>query len=39
MASLNDGENRNAEELLLEAIELDPQFAEAYETLASTYWR
>ncbi len=38
-ASLNDGEDRNAEELLLEAIELDPQFAEAYETLASTYWR
>jgi len=37
-ASLNDDKKRNAEELLLEAVELDPNFAEAYELLADTYW-
>ena len=29
---------QDAEELLLKAIELDPEFAEAYEILAFTYW-
>jgi TolB-like protein len=36
-ASLNDLEYWNAEEILLEAIELDPNFAEAYELLVATY--
>jgi TolB-like protein/DNA-binding winged helix-turn-helix (wHTH) protein len=31
-------EQKRAEELLLEAIKLDPNFAEAYELLASAYW-
>ena len=30
---------QDAEELFLQAIELDPKFAEAYELLAATYWR
>jgi tetratricopeptide (TPR) repeat protein len=37
-ASLNAFELRGAEEILLEAIELDPNFAEAYELLAYCYW-
>ena len=37
-ASLNVFEYRNAEKLALEAIELDGNFAEAYELLAFTYW-
>ncbi len=37
-ASFNAYEARDAEELLLKAIELDPKFAEAYELLAYTYW-
>jgi len=37
-ASLNVFEYRNAEEILLEAIELDPNFAEAYELLAYCYF-
>jgi TolB-like protein len=37
-ASLNVFEYQNAEEILLEAIELDPKFAEAYELLAYCYW-
>ncbi len=38
-ASANTYEYRNAEELLQQAIELDPKFAEAYELLAFTYWK
>jgi TolB-like protein len=37
-ASLNVYKRRDAEEFLLQAIELDPKFAEAYEWLAYTYW-
>jgi len=37
--SLYTWELRDAEELFLQAIELDPKFAEAYELLAATYWR
>ncbi len=37
-ASLNKFEARDAEELLQQAIELDPNFAEAYELLAFSYW-
>jgi TolB-like protein len=37
-ASLNVFEYRNAEKIALEAIELDGNFAEAYELLAFTYW-
>ena len=37
-ASLNAGESRDAEEFVLSAIELDPEFAEAYELLAYCYW-
>jgi TolB-like protein len=37
-ASFNAYEARDAKELLLKAIELDPKFAEAYELLAYTYW-
>jgi len=36
--SLNDLARQNAKELLLEAVEFDPQFAEAYELLAYCYW-
>ena len=36
--SLNAWEFRDAEEILLKAVELDPQFAEAYEMLAISYW-
>ena len=38
-ASLNVFGPRDAEEFLLQAIELDPEFAEAYELLAAAYWR
>ena len=38
-ALLNDFEVRGVEKLLLEAIDRDPNFAEAYELLAFTYWR
>jgi TolB-like protein len=34
----NAFEFRNAEEILLKIIEIDPNFAEAYELLAYTYW-
>ena len=37
-ASFNAIDLRVAEEFLLQAIELDPKFAEAYELLAYTYW-
>ncbi len=37
-ASASVGENRDAEELVLKAIALDPEFAEAYEFLARVYW-
>jgi TolB-like protein len=37
-AALNVFEYQNAEEILLEAIELDPNFAEAYELLAYCYF-
>jgi len=37
-ASHNAGEGRDAEEFVLNAIELDPEFAEAYELLAYCYW-
>jgi len=37
-ASLNTFESQHAEELLQQAIELDPGFAEAYELLAYNYW-
>ena len=37
-ASINTYEFRDAEEILLEATELDPKFAEAYELLAFSYW-
>ena len=36
-ASQNIGEHRDAEELVLKTIELDPNFAEAYELLAGIY--
>jgi len=36
--SLNMYESQDAEELVLKAIELDPNFAEAYELLAYCYW-
>jgi len=36
--SLNNLDVRGAEELVLKAIELDPNFAEAYELLAHSYW-
>ena len=36
--SLNAYEPRDAEAFVLKAIELDPQFAEAYEMLAISYW-
>ena len=35
--SLNTSDNTTAEKLLLEAVELDPEFAEAYELLAHVY--
>ncbi len=38
-ASMNLYDHRFAEKLLLGAIELDPEFAEAYEMLAYAYWR
>ena len=38
-ASFNAFELRDAEAFLLQATELDPKFAEAYELLAATYWR
>jgi TolB-like protein len=37
-ALLNAWEPGDAKELLLQAIELDPKFAEAYEQLAYVYW-
>ena len=37
-ASLNAGGSRDAEKFVLSAIELDPEFAEAYELLAYCYW-
>ena len=37
-ASSNDGEQAKAENFALKAIELDPNFAEAYELLANVYW-
>jgi TolB-like protein len=37
-ASLNACEMRGAEGLLLEAVELDPKFAEAHELLSYCYW-
>jgi TolB-like protein len=37
-ASLNMNEVQDAEELVLKAIELDPNFAEAYELLAECYF-
>jgi len=37
-ASVNANKNRPAEELLLKAVEFDPQFAEAYELLAFCYY-
>jgi len=37
-ASLNAFAYGHAEELLLKAVEFDPQFAEAYELLAYCYW-
>ena len=37
-ASFNAYELVDAEAILLQAIELDPNFAEAYELLAYTYW-
>jgi len=37
-ASLTAWETGNAIELVREAIELDPKFAEAYELLANVYW-
>lgn len=36
--SINAKDPKNAEELLLKAVELDPNFAEAYELLALSYW-
>ncbi|MCZ6826518.1 MAG: hypothetical protein O7D88_03325, partial [Gammaproteobacteria bacterium] len=36
---LNGVKVRDIEERLLQAIEFDPNFAEAYELLAATYWR
>jgi tetratricopeptide (TPR) repeat protein len=36
--SINAWEFRDAEAFLLKAIELDPNFAEAYELLAYSYW-
>jgi len=38
-SSHNSDEFRHAEELLLRAIGRDPNFAEAYELLAFTYWK
>ena len=37
-SALNDFDNRDARALLLEATEIDPNFAEAHELLAYTYW-
>jgi len=37
-ASFNATEWLDAEEILLKAVELDPNFAEAYELLAFSYW-
>jgi tetratricopeptide (TPR) repeat protein len=37
-ALLNAGESREAVEVLLNVVELDPEFAEAYELLAYIYW-
>jgi TolB-like protein len=37
-ALLNAGESREAVEVLLNVVELDPEFAEAYELLAYSYW-
>ena len=36
---LNAQKGRDASELLLQAVELDPKFAEAYELLAFSYWQ
>ena len=36
--SVNAKDPENAEEILLKAVELDPNFAEAYELLAFIYW-
>ena len=38
-ASINTSASQVAEEFLLQAINLDPKFAEAYESLAFVYWR
>jgi tetratricopeptide (TPR) repeat protein len=35
---INAKDPANAEEILLKAVELDPNFAEAYELLAFSYW-
>jgi len=37
-AALNAKDVENAEEILLKVVELDPNFAEAYELLAFGYW-
>jgi TolB-like protein len=37
-ASMNTNEYPDAEEILLKVVELDPNFAEAYELLADSYW-
>jgi TolB-like protein len=37
-AAMNRWEATNAEEFLLQAVELDPEFAEAWELLAYAYW-
>ncbi len=36
--SINAKDPKSAEEILLKAVELDPNFAEAYELLAFSYW-